>query len=199
MKRLILLTLSSVLILAVCFATYYVSAGDNQKNNVVTAHIQQNNEPNSATVSFGAWLTTPVVDRQPNLSPNMTGNLHQMVPRVATIRAGGTVNFIIAGFHQIAVYDNGTQPGSINTSMRILPVNGGPPLISDPNNRIYRGLDPSTQSTDRVEAVHFSRPGIYLVICTVLPHFVDGQMYGFVEVTPGSNTSNNNDHGKGKH
>jgi plastocyanin len=36
---------------------------------------------------------------------------------------------------------------------------------------------------DRVEAVTFSAPGTYLVICTFVPHFND-KMHGFVKVLP---------------
>lgn len=45
------------------------------------------------------------------------------------------------------------------------------PIINDPNRRIYRGLDPSLQALDRVEVVQFPKPGTYLVICGVLPHY----------------------------
>lgn len=56
----------------------------------------------------------------------------------------------------------------------------------------YSGLNPlalpatppfATFSTDqnRVEAVSFNKPGRYLVICGVLPHFNDG-MYAWIEV-----------------
>jgi hypothetical protein len=58
-----------------------------------------------------------------------------------------------------------------------------PPLIADPNRRIYRGLDPSLVPQDRVEVVHFDQPGTYLVMCGVLPHFLEG-MVGFVRVLP---------------
>src|SRR5687768_7954841 len=57
----------------------------------------------SATVSFGQWQTTPPFDRFPN-SNNRTRNQHLLIPEEVTIRAGGSVNFIIAGFHQILVY-----------------------------------------------------------------------------------------------
>jgi hypothetical protein len=57
------------------------------------------------------------------------------------------------------------------------------PIINDPNRRIYRGVDPSLQARDRVEVVNFSKPGTYLVICGVLPHFQEG-MYGYVRVLP---------------
>jgi len=136
----------------------------------------------NATVSFGEWMTP--VDRFPNVSLP-TANHHELIPREATIKAGGTVNFIIAGFHNINVYADGTQPEDINTALTV-PVTQppGPPLIDDPNNRIYRGLDPSLQPRDRVEVVHFANPGRYLVICGVFPHFVNDRMYGFVRVLP---------------
>jgi plastocyanin len=105
----------------------------------------------------------------------------------------GTVNFVIAGFHQVIVYDHGTQPGDINTNLVIAPTSPGnipPLLINDPNNRIYRGLDPSLHPQDRVEVVQFDRPGLYLVICGFRPHFQEG-MYGYVRVLP-NNRSNNN-------
>jgi plastocyanin len=104
------------------------------------------------------------------------------------IKAGGTVNFIIAGLHNVNVYDDGTQPGDINTTIT-RPTTGVPagvPLINDPNRRIYSGLDPSRQPNtfDRVEVVHFPKPGTYLVICGVRPHFVNDHMFGFVKVVP---------------
>jgi plastocyanin len=134
----------------------------------------------NATINFGAWRTDPPLDRFPNNSP-MAGNQHQLTPHEATIKAGGTVNFIIGGFHHILVYDDGTQPGDINAAL------ANPAfalLIDDPNNRIYRGLDPRPLPQDRVETVHFPKRGTYLVICGVRPHFVNDGMFGFVRVLP---------------
>ena len=146
----------------------------------------------NATVSFGAWPTEPgdppfapiPIDRFPNIGaaqpPAGVPNVHQLIPFEATIKAGGSVNFIIAGYHHIAVYDDGTKPTDINKLLTV-PAHAGPPLINDPNNRIYRGLDPLVFPQDRVEVVHFSNKGRYLVICAVLPHFED-DMYGYVKV-----------------
>ncbi|HEV8483605.1 MAG TPA: hypothetical protein VGV87_08660 [Blastocatellia bacterium] len=154
---------------------------DNHPRTASANSLSPDNPLSNATVSFGSWMTTPPLDRFPNLSPR-TANHHELLPQLAKIKAGGAVNFIIAGFHQVAVYDDGTQPGDIDTSMTIPPTNLPMPLlINDPTRRIYRGLDPSTQSQDRVEVVHFANPGTYLVICAVLPHFQQG-MYGFVKV-----------------
>lgn len=148
--------------------------------------------PNSsATVSFGAWTTNPPLDRffVPAPPPGV-GNLHALVPEIAKIKAGGTVNFIIAGLHVVAVYDDGTKPTDINTSILVPGPRPGPPIINDSNRRIYRGIDPLVSAgpppvfnVDRVEVVQFENPGTYLVICAVLPHFSEG-MFGYVRVLP---------------
>jgi hypothetical protein len=137
----------------------------------------------NATVSFGLWQTDPPLDRFPNNSP-AARNQHDVLPNQARIQAGGAVNFVISGLHQVIVYGNGTQPTAINTN-NTTPTTGTPAgvaLINDPTNRIYRGLDPSLQARDRVEVVHFPNRGTYLVICGVRGHFVDDGMYGFVRV-----------------
>jgi plastocyanin len=124
----------------------------------------------NATVSFGAW---PPQDRL---------NLPAGVP---PIKAGGTVNFIVAGFHNIAVYGNGTTPEDINTSI-LRDVPGAPPpfpkLIDDPTNRVFRGIASFPPvNVDRVEVVQFPEKGEYLVICAFVPHFEDN-MWGWVRV-----------------
>ena len=64
-----------------------------------------------ATVSFGQWSTSPSLDRLLINNP-ANGNVHRLIPNEVTIQAGGTVNFLIAGFHQVVVYGNGTEPGA---------------------------------------------------------------------------------------
>jgi hypothetical protein len=151
----------------------------------------------TATVSFGEWRTDVPLDRYPPappIPPPPPGNGHQLIPHQVTIKVGGTVNFIIAGFHQVIVYAPGTRPEDVNTSL-IRPTRGVPPgipLINDESNRLYAGLDPSTVHggpptptiplLDRSEVVQFSHKGRHLVICGVLPHFVNDQMYGWVKV-----------------
>lgn len=109
-----------------------------------------------------------------------------MTPNMVTIRSGGSVNFIVSGLHNIAIYDDGVTPTDINIALTTPTTSATPPvlpIIDDPNRRIYRGVDPSLQSRDRVEVVNFAAPGTYLVICGVLPHFAGG-MYGYVRVLP---------------
>jgi len=150
-----------------------------------------------ATVCFGTFPADSTVDRMQVASPG-NRNGHQMAPFQVIIRAGGTVNFIIEGNHQVVVYDDGIQPRDINADL-VLP----PPLntlIDDPRGRIYRGLSPAAVPAnffgpgvpaaaipaappDRIEVVSFPRPGTYLVICSVRTHFLGG-MYGFVMVLP---------------
>ena len=162
-------------------------------------HDEMNGEGASATVSFGQWNLDTPLDRFPNKS-DRTRNNHHLIPGEVTIKAGGSVNFIIGGFHHVLVYGDGVQPADIDrTNLTTVTVPPGPPLINDPTNRVYRGLDPSVfpllpgganppmALQDRVEVVRFPNPGRFLVICGVLPHFFDpatGQfiMFGFVKV-----------------
>jgi hypothetical protein len=155
----------------------------------------------NATVSFGEWRTdfSPPLDRIVADPAAGAGNNHELIPQIATIKDGGSVNFIISGGHVVAIYDDGTQPEDINTTN--IETNPGCPannptqaggVLSDPINRIYRGpCHTSTPFTttaprrDGVEVVKFSKPGTYLVICARKNHFVDDGMFGFVRVLPG--------------
>lgn len=156
-------------------------------------HTQVDGPMASATVSFGQWITGPDVDRFPNLSPRQL-NQHLLIPYMPTIKAGGSVNFIIAGLHHLVIYAPGTQPGDISTSSTnlirpsVVPPPPPPPaedlffLIDDDRNRVYRGLDPTLLPQDRVEVVSLRQPGTYLVICGFLPHFRLDNMHGYVRV-----------------
>lgn len=142
------------------------------------------NNMDTATVTFGAWMTSPPLDRFPDNSDTRLSNDHMVTPHTVTIKAGGTVNFIVSGLHNIIVYDRGKRPKDVDTTM-LVNTTGTPtvPIIDDPDMRMYRGLDPTLQPIDRVEAVAFDEPGTYLVICGILPHF-EGGMWGLVRVLP---------------
>jgi plastocyanin len=146
----------------------------------------------NATVSFGGW---PVggkapLDRTVLPEAPLAPNVHALLPQTVTIKAGGTVNYILAGFHQILVYGNGKQPSDVSLE-DLLPIPGAPPptsppfvgLITDDTDRVFRGLSPIGAPQDRVEVVQFPNPGLYLVICAVSVHFRDG-MIGWVRVLP---------------
>jgi len=138
----------------------------------------------NVNVSFGQWKTSPPLDRLVS-TPN-SANLHKLIPFEATVKAGGTVNFIISGFHLVAVYGPGTEfddiNGALTTPLPGAPM-GFPPAVNDPVNRIYRGLNPFPLPADRVEAVNFATPGRYVAICAFLPHFND-RMFGYIRVLP---------------
>ncbi len=138
----------------------------------------------SAAIVFGSWTTDPPLNRFPNVSV-AAANHHPLLPHLVRIKAGGAVSFLISGLHQVLVYGPGTRPEDVSAATV---VNGAgspplPPLVDDPLNRVYRGLDPGLLPRDRVENVHFPNPGRYLVICGVLPHFTSG-MFGYVKVLP---------------
>ena len=136
----------------------------------------------NATVSFGQWKTAPALDRF-GARPDPTTNNHQLIPYRATIKAGGSVNFIISGLHQVAVYAPGKTPEGIDTSVLRLTTGtiAGVALINDGVKRIYAGPDPGGLPLDRVEVVHFPDPGLHLVICAVELHFI-AKMWGYVNV-----------------
>lgn len=137
----------------------------------------------SANVVFGSWKTDPALDRFPNNSPRAANN-HKVLPYIATIKAGGSVTFAISGTHLLLVYAPGTTLESIDGTSIIEATPGPPPFpgfVNDPQNRIYRGLDPRPLPQDRVETVTFANLGVHLVVCGLVPHFNEG-MHGFVKV-----------------
>src|SRR5687768_12772266 len=73
--------------------------------------------PSSATVQFGL---------PPNVGsgfPPGSGHdqsahaIDNMVPRTVVIDKDGTVTFNVPGVHQVAIYEPGTKPEDINTSL----------------------------------------------------------------------------------
>ena len=167
----------------------------------------------NVTVSFGQWdPNDPDLRNNPNAFPldrllsdpsGGRGNKHELLPQTATIKAGGSVSFVISGGHIVSVYDDGTNPEDIGDAIETNctgagpfttpcspvnpagePVAGG--ILSDSEGRIYRGpfLNTNPARRDGVEVVTFSNPGTYLVICARKNHFVDDGMFGFVKVLP---------------
>ena len=137
----------------------------------------------SVTVSFGAGLNTA----QPGNAAN-----HHVLPRTISIKTGGVVNFAVAGFHQIFIYQPGKEADDVvpNASPTAL-------FIDDLSDLYYRGILPAggpppgipvttnpSNAVNRLESVSFSKPGRYLVICNVAPHFRDG-MWAIVDVRNG--------------
>ena len=156
----------------------------------------------SVSVAFGRGLNTA----QPGNAVN-----HVVLPKKIKVKQDGVVHFLVAGFHQVAVYKPGTKPEDI-----VVPGSGT--FINDANNRFYLGINPaggplntpvtpivvpppdpsdtSSNAQNRIETVGFpategvgtnmvespkAEPGVYLVICNVRGHFLDG-MFALVKV-----------------
>ena len=124
----------------------------------------------SVTATFGAGLNTQGADN------------HHIIPPTIKVKAGGVVNFVVAGFHQIFVYSPGKDFFEV-----VVPDTGM--FVNDMDGLFYQGLVPSdptppdgfSHAQNRTESVAFSDPGTYLVICNVRSHFVGG-MYAYVQV-----------------
>lgn len=139
--------------------------------------------PLTATIQFGQTdVGSPF---PPPLGHDQSSHAKDnLVPRTVVISQGGTVTFETFGVHQVAIYEPGTKPGDIDTSILAPPPPGCPPgpLINDPLGRVaVLGAQPCGGGP-AVVSYTFNDPGRYLVICTFLPHFAEFDMYGWVIV-----------------
>jgi plastocyanin len=127
-----------------------------------------------ATIQFGK----PNVgsDFPPNPPHDQSAHAKDdMVPRTVVIDRGGTVTINTSGVHEVAIYDDGTEPEDIDTTDLVLtpagcpkPM-GAPLLMNDDTNRVALYAQPCGGAR---QVVHqFQDPGKYLVICAFLPHF----------------------------
>jgi plastocyanin len=166
---------------------------------IASSAMADDRRSNNVSVSFGQWKANepPPPDGVGPLdrflaNPAMgAGNNHELLPKKVTIKEGDAVNFVISGLHLAVIYDDGTKPEQIDTTLLVDGITTAGGIIDDPYNRIYRGFNPNAipnnNQRDRAETVHFSKPGTYLVICGVLNHFVDDGMFGFIEVKKDKN------------
>jgi plastocyanin len=180
MQRLALLIICGLTFIGIGPSVSPLMADDRRSDNV--------------TISFGQWKANEPpppegvgpLDRFLVNPAGGAGNNHELIPKKVTIKEGDAVNFVISGLHLAVIYDDGTKPEQIDITALVPNITTAGGIIDDPNNRIYRGFNPNAipnnNQRDRAETVHFSKPGTYLVICGVRNHFVDDQMYGFVEV-----------------
>jgi plastocyanin len=130
----------------------------------------------SIPVAFGRGLNT---------SPAQPIN-HVLIPDTVRLKQNGVVHFLVAGFHEIVIYN----PGKTDDDVTVPPSGT---FINDANNRFYQGIVPAggplatpgttnpSNAQNRVESVAFLEPGTYLVICNIRTHFNNG-MFGYVEV-----------------
>jgi hypothetical protein len=131
----------------------------------------------SVTVTFGRGLNTAG-----------TAANNVVIPDKIKLKDNGVVNFVVAGFHQIVIYNPGKTDDDV-----VVPGSGT--FIDDKNNQFYSGIVPAggpgpdllpvttdpSNARNRVESVSFPGPGRYLVICNVRNHF-NGGMFAYVDV-----------------
>jgi hypothetical protein len=108
------------------------------------------------------------------------------------------VNFVVAGFHQIFVYNPGVTADDINEYLVVHDPTNAKLFINDLANLFYTGVNPAqvvggilvpggndsippvnlvrSGVQNRTESVGFTVPGTYLVICNVRPHFQNGMI-----------------------
>ena len=102
-----------------------------------------------------------------------------------SVSAPGTVTYTIetGGFHQPVVYAAGIEPGDV-------------PVPPFPPNMFLSSTDPTVLAAGQIAkaplhmpaqptvtwTTSFTRPGKYLVICNLTPHFGFFNMYGWVTV-----------------
>jgi hypothetical protein len=176
-------------LLAVAAGGRSLNANDDDKGRG-----KNNDVPQSVTLAFGTGINTALPP--PNGKPN-----HHILPGVTTVRVKlaavaadvvpGVVNFVVSGMHQIFVYKPGTTPADIDAY--IAAHDPAALFINDMDNLLYAGIPPvnaagapantfpaaradRSGAQNRAEAVGFSAPGLYLVICNVRPHFQDGML-----------------------
>ena len=152
-----------------------------------------------ASATFGRGLNTA----RPGNSIN-----HAVLPREIKIKAGGVVDFTVAGFHDIVVFKPGftleqlAMAGGGNGYPSVPPAFVIPPDPATPlpvaisflaDSIYYRGINPAggplgtqaahnpSNGSNRNETVAFLERGTYLVICNIRPHLLDG-MYAYVKV-----------------
>lgn len=112
----------------------------------------------------------------------------KVLPQLVNISAGGSVTFNILPIHAVAIYDDGTRPSDITLSPATLddlvlgPVTLPDFVINDPANRIAQGPAPLFAGSWTTPPGTFDEPGTYLVICVIVPHFVEAKMYAYVKV-----------------
>ena len=145
--------------------------------------------PLHAEVHFGTEVGSPFPP--PEQHDQSLHARDKIVPRTVVISAGGSITFEIYPFHQVAIYEAGTEPEDIEVGPGTL-IDANfpcPPftipdfVIDDPDGRIARSPSLECEEMDwETPAGVFDEPGRYLMICTTAPHFLEADMFGWIIV-----------------
>jgi plastocyanin len=192
-KRLAIST-AAVLAASATLLVPFSRADDRHHDRQHRHHDDKHGADSYVGAAFGRGLNTT----QPQGNP--LNNV--ILPKWIEVEAGGVVNFAHAGFHHVVVFKPGVRREDLDpyipTSGTFLfpndpaePVSG--PLTDFSDKLFYRGINPAggppatpvtgnpSNASNRSEPVAFLEPGVYLVICNVRPHLIDG-MYAYVRV-----------------
>lgn len=144
----------------------------------------------AATMRFGRLPMTGLHHMAPSAGERSHAGMpmDKVYPHKVVIDRGQSVAFESFPIHQIAVYGPGTQPTDIRLDAEHLDDVATPfgvfpdVIINDPANRLAVSPLSFETLTWTPDAATFARPGRYLVICTLIFHFLPAKMYGWVEV-----------------
>jgi plastocyanin len=145
----------------------------------------------TADAMFGRGLNTAQVGNTVN---------HIVIPKAIFVKAGGVVDFTVAGFHDIVIFKSGFSLQDLKNAgggdypttppVYVIPPDPAAPLPSELSSLAdkfyYRGINPAggpaatpatanpSNAVNRAEPVAFLEKGVYLVVCNIRPHLVDG-------------------------
>jgi plastocyanin len=138
-----------------------------------------------ATVQFGLAPGDVGTDFFPGSHDRSFHAYDNVRPQTVVIAAGGSVTFEISpAIHQVGIYGPGIRPEDIDvTEVEPVPVLPFLTRITDDDGLVVRGPDQQFAGFEwTTPPGTFDEPGIYIVICTTVVHFVGSNMYGWVIV-----------------
>lgn len=186
--RIVAFTASSALLASLALVSWPALADDDDADH----------KRSQATAAFGRGLNTA----QPGNPVN-----HAILPRQIKIKAGGVVDFAVAGFHDVVIFKPGFTLAHLAAAgggvypltapIFVIPADPAAPLPAAiaflADSLYYRGINPAggplatpvsgnpANGRNRSEPVAFFDKGTYLVICNIRPHLLDG-MVAYVKV-----------------
>ncbi|MDF1504980.1 hypothetical protein [Roseisolibacter sp. H3M3-2] len=177
---------AAALALAACAAPAVAPTAPGARRRAAGAGIA----PIGATMRFGR----PDMNAFAHMAQNAMAHaqaghaVDRVYPGTVVIARGQTVAFESFPVHQVAVYAPGTRPEDVRLDAEHLADAETPwgtfpdVLIDDPASRLAVSPLSFERITWTPDAATFDRPGRYLVLCTLVFHFVPTRMYGWVEV-----------------